>query len=115
MYRTIKVAYFTIALCLFFTYSQAQERVPANPNPITIKQKDGTQLTFYMKGDENRHWRETEDGYTILENKKGIYEYAKADKKGKLKCSGIKAHEIDKRTKKEMRFLSKIKKSLTNN
>lgn len=92
---------------------QAQvNKVPASKKPIEYKQPDGTTLTIFMKGDEKLHWAETADGFTLLSNKDGGYEYAKLDKKKNLVKSGKLAHNLDKRTKKEFRFLKKVPKGL---
>ena len=96
---------------VFITHAQVN-KVPASKKPIEYKQHDGTLLTIFLKGDEKLHWAETKDGYTLLSNKKGGYEYAKLDKNKNLINSGKLAHENDKRTKKEARFLKKIPKGL---
>ncbi len=92
---------------------QAQvNKVPATKKPIEYKQPDGSTVTIFMKGDEKLHWAETADGYTLLSNTEGGYEYAKLDKKKNLVKSGKLAHDKDKRTKKEARFLKKVSKGL---
>lgn len=106
----------TLILIVLFTSLagiQAQiSKAPANPKPIEFKQPDGTLLTIFLKGDERMHWAETKDGYTLLSNKKGGYEYAKLDKKKNLVKTGKLAHQEGNRSKKEVLFLSKIKKGL---
>ena len=87
-------------------------KVPASKKPIEYKQSDGTVLTIVLKGDEKLHWAETKDGFTLLSNSDGGYAYAKLDKCKNLISSGIVAHEADKRTKKEIKFLKKIPKGL---
>jgi hypothetical protein len=87
-------------------------KVPATKKPIEYKQPDGTVLTIFLKGDEKLHWAETLDGYTLLSNKKGGYEYAKLDKYKNLIKSGKLAHEANKRTKKEAKYLMKISKGI---
>ncbi|HPI31526.1 MAG TPA: hypothetical protein PLS26_13480 [Bacteroidales bacterium] len=109
--------YFT--LCLFLVIIgmpilHAQEnRVQASTKPIEYKQPDGTTTTILLKGDENIHWAETTDGYTLLSNpvSKG-WEYGKKDCKANLVLSGKIAHNPDARGKKELRFLKKIDKGL---
>ena len=100
-------------MCSFLFIAHAQvNKVPASKKPIEYKQPDGTTLTVLLKGDEKLHWAETKDGYTLLSNKKGGYEYAKLDRRKNLIKSGKLAHEEGKRTKKEMKFLNKIPKGL---
>ncbi|MEI6767254.1 MAG: hypothetical protein WCM76_16610 [Bacteroidota bacterium] len=92
----------------------AQEhRVQASDKPIEYKQPDGTVTTILLKGDENIHWAETSDGYTLLSNAvtKG-WEYGKKDCKGNLILSGKIAHNPDARKKMELKFLKKIGKGL---
>lgn len=93
--------------------AQAQvNKVPASKQPIEYKQPDGTIITIVLKGDEKLHWAETKDGYTLLSNIEGGYEYAKLDKCKNLIKSDRIAHEEDKRSRKEIRFLKKIPKGL---
>jgi hypothetical protein len=100
-------------ICSTIIVTQAQvNKVPATKKPIEYKQPDGTILTIILKGDEKIHWAETIDGYTLLSNKSGGYEYAKLDKHKNLVKSGKLAHQADKRTKKELRFLKKIPKGI---
>lgn len=86
--------------------------VPAYPNPIKIKQPDGTTLTITLKGDEWKKWASTPDGYTLLKNKDRIYEYAIINKDGNLIPSGVRASEINLRNLQEKSLLSKTQKNL---
>lgn len=79
--------------------------VPANQNPITIKQPNNKMLTFILKGDEYVHWANTLDGYTILPNKEGHYVYAILNDKNDLICSSILACNENERSTKEKAFL----------
>jgi len=96
---------------VFITHAQVN-KAPASKKPIEFKQPDGTILIIFLKGDEKLHWAETKDGYTLLSNKDGGYEYARLDNNKNLINSGKLAHEQDIRTKKEKRFLKKIPKGL---
>ncbi|MEG1762299.1 MAG: M6 family metalloprotease domain-containing protein [Bacteroidales bacterium] len=86
--------------------------VPAPPYPQTYKQKDGTSLTFILKGDEKFSWAESVDGYALLTNAQGIYEYAVKNKNGDLVPSGVKAWDVDKRKKTERTYLASLPKGL---
>lgn len=66
---------------------------PAYPYPITITQPDGSVVTVVLKGDEHLKWAQTTDGYTILRNAKGVYEYAVNDRVEGLVLSGKVAHD----------------------
>lgn len=103
---------FVFLICTI-AYSEAQiNKSPATKKQIEYKQPDGTILPLFLKGDENLHCAVTIDGYTLLSNKEGGYEYAKLDKNKCLISSGKLAHDSEKRTKKEIRFLKKIEKGL---
>jgi M6 family metalloprotease-like protein len=86
--------------------------IPAYPHPVTVTQPDGSNITVILKGDERTKWAQTLDGYTLMYNAKGIYEYATLDSKSNMVPSGIKATEISKRTTTEKEFLSKTSKGL---
>ena len=113
MERLKKTLFPLLFICFFYStvYSQIN-KVPASKNPIVYKQSDGSILYITLKGDERLHWAETSDGYTLLPNKKGDYEYAKLDRHKNLNTSGKLAHEAGKRTKRENVFLKKIRKGL---
>ena len=98
-------------VALYVTHAQVN-KVPASKKPIEYKQPDGSMLTIFLKGDEKLHWAESKDGYTLISNKEGGYEYAKLDKCKSLVSSGKLAHEAEKRSKKENKFLKKITKGL---
>lgn len=63
---------------------------PASPDPIKIKQPNGTVLHARIMGDEFQGWIETLEGYTILQDAKtGVWEYAVLEaKSGRLQSSG---------------------------
>ncbi len=84
----------------------------ASPAPVVYIQPDGTTLTIMLKGDEFIHWATTPDGFTILSDTLGYYEYASVDTDGKLGFSGIRVHDAMNRTTVEKRFLRKIKHGL---
>ena len=101
---------FTIILGLFLVLNMLKSAmaVPAYPHPIKYEQADGTTLTIVIRGDESLHWQETIDGYTLLRNNKGIFEYAAKNKKNDLVVSGIKAQDPEKRSNVEKKFLKGI-------
>ena len=96
--------------CLLWV-NQAQA-VPAYPGLVQYKQANGKTLAIFLKGDEKVKWATTEDGYTIMLNNKGVYEYAIQDMKGDLQLSGIEVNNIKERTAAEKELLSKISKGL---
>jgi M6 family metalloprotease-like protein len=109
--------HFVITSILVFTLSLFIQKdviaVSAYPFPIEYKQPDGTVVTITMKGDENVRWAETQDGYSLLRNSKGGWEYGIIDKSGDMVCSGVLAKQIDQRTLNDMSILQKTRKKLT--
>ncbi len=91
------------------TSLQAQQprRVPATPHPIEIVQPDGDTLIIRLHGDERKHWRTTADGYLIAQNKQGVYCYAKYTKDGTVKVTCRQAHNADKRSACEQRWIER--------
>jgi len=88
-------------------------QITGSPDPITISQPDGTKIDVIGKGNMYVSYTETLDGYTLVMNKHGIYEYGILNKAtGDIIPSGFKAHNLSKRTKKEKIFLKKIKKHI---
>ena len=86
--------------------------VTAYPHPVEYKLPDGTTLSIVLKGDEKVNWAETLDGYSILLNDKGYYEYAILNEKGDMERSGIRVSPKNKRSADEQVLLSKIKKGI---
>jgi M6 family metalloprotease-like protein len=71
--------------------------IPAKPDPVNYKLPDGTTIEIVLKGDEKVRWAETIDGYSVLLNKDGFYEYALLDKNGDMVRSGIRAYDQEHR------------------
>lgn len=59
--------------------SSKSRGIPAYPYPVTVKQPDGTTLRIKAIGDRMLRLYETEDGYTVLQDKKGRYVHAVLD------------------------------------
>ncbi len=86
--------------------------VPAYPGLIKYEQANGKIINIYLKGDEKVKWVLSEDGYTLMLNSKGVYEYAFQDGKGDITLSGVEANNPAERTKAEREFLGKVSKGL---
>ena len=69
---------------------------------------DGTIITLVGIGSFPLAYTETLDGYTVVLNKVGIYEYAKQSKDGDLVPTGTKANNPDKRDKKEKKYAARL-------
>ncbi|MDZ4121280.1 MAG: M6 family metalloprotease domain-containing protein, partial [Candidatus Cloacimonadaceae bacterium] len=100
---------FTLCLMLIVSYLIS---VPAYPGLIRFKQPDGKELDIYLKGDERVNWAETPDGYTMLFNGKGFYEYAELDEYGDLIPSGVAASDEAARSNEEQFLVSRTPKGL---
>ena len=87
--------------------AQQPARVPAYPGVIVREQPNGESLRTLLRGDEWKHWMMTEDGWQILENEKGWLVYAKQKRDGTIIASRKKAHDADKRSKCEKRWLKR--------
>jgi hypothetical protein len=87
--------------------SKGPAKVPAYKGLIERVQPNGDTLRTYLRGDEHKHWMMTEDGWQIQETKKGWYKYAKKNRKGEVVTSCRKAHNAEKRSKCEKKWLEK--------
>ena len=103
-----------LSLCLLFAGSMFNQTsaVPAYPKPVTFTQADGTKLTLIMRGDEHHKWAQTTDGYTLLYNAKGEFEYAVVDGKGDAVPSGVKVSDIANRKSNEIALLQNTRKGI---
>ncbi|MBQ0069305.1 MAG: M6 family metalloprotease domain-containing protein [Bacteroidales bacterium] len=86
--------------------------VPAHPGAVSVTQPDGTQLTIELIGDEFYHFNTTTDGYTVVKNEAGIFEYAQRVN-DMLVPSGVKAHNLGERNATENTFVLGLTKRMT--
>ncbi len=87
--------------------------VTAYPLPVDITQKDGSRLTIILRGDEYIKWAVTTDGYSLLRNKGGIYEYAVLNSDNDLVPSGTAARNREDRSITDEAFLKGVNKGLS--
>jgi len=109
MIKQIQVLFF---FSLLISINQNSLAVKAYPYPVDITQPDGSKLTIIQKGDERIKWAQTVDGYSIMRNSKGVFEYAILNSKNEMVPSGIKAKNQSDRNITDSQFLSKIKKGI---
>src|SRR5688572_25422785 len=64
----------------------------ASGDAVALMQVDGSIINIVGVGTIAESYTETTDGYTIVLNKAGIYEYAKLTKSGDLVPGGVKAN-----------------------
>jgi M6 family metalloprotease-like protein len=108
----MKQKYFILIFCLILmqclTAFQSVEAITANPTPVKYKQPDGLWVTLHLNGDEFIHWATTTDGYMVLPDKNGYYEYAKTMPDGRIGFSGVLAHDPGSRNHDETGFIGSI-------
>jgi M6 family metalloprotease-like protein len=86
--------------------------VPACPEPILYKQPDGSIIEIFLKGDAVLNWIQDSEGYTIIKNEDGYYEYAINDSFGNLVTSGVRVKEIKEDLKSSLSTPTNIQKNL---
>jgi M6 family metalloprotease-like protein len=86
--------------------------IPAYPFPVEIIQPDGTKIIVILKGDEHVKWAQTADGYSIMRNGKGVYEYSTLSSNNDMIPSGIMAKNKPERDSSAIQFLNKTKKGI---
>lgn len=86
--------------------------IPAHRGLVQMPQPDGTLLTIDLVGDEFYHFNTTADGYTVLLNEAGAYEYARRENMA-LVSTGILAHDEGQRSAQELALLAGTPKHLT--
>src|SRR5680860_637254 len=108
----MKYFIFVALLLLCITGKGQVLYISAAPYSVEVTQPDGSKLKVLGMGDELNHFSVTEDGFTVLKNQKGFFEFARLNETGKLVPSGIRAKSNDSRTDAENQFLNSIPKYL---
>ncbi len=100
---------FTISVPQNISESQAEPpgMVMAYPDVIYYRLPDDYLLDIYLRGDEYSHNVITKDGYPLIINQEGFYEYA-VMRNGRLEPSGIIARNKEDRDDDVNAFLEKI-------
>ena len=86
--------------------------IPAYPFPVEIIQPDGTKIIVIQKGDEHVKWAQTIDGYSLMRNKSGVFEYSTLSSTNDMIPSGIQAKNQSERSSSDLQFLSTTRKGL---
>lgn len=97
-----------LSLSFFVLFTTELNAVPARFAPIQIKQKDGTELCVYLRGDEFFHYYISEDGVPLVQGDDLSYYYA-VGVDSILVNSGILAHQVELRKSAELLFVKKNK------
>ncbi|GEM_PF-2406372 len=85
---------------------------PPAPYSITVNQPDGQTLRVISRGSAYNHWMVTEDGYAVMKNQLGFYEYATAEN-GQIISTGILATNPSDRSIFQQRKLLGVRKGLS--
>lgn len=78
----------------------------AYPGLVNYRQPDGSRIVLRIMGDENLHWAETEDGFTLLSDSEGYMTLALKDDKGDLQPSKAR---ILPGVERELEFVKAVK------
>jgi M6 family metalloprotease-like protein len=54
------------ACCLLALFPGQARAVKACPEPVVVRQPDGSEVKLYLKGDEYLHWNEDEAGFAVV-------------------------------------------------
>ncbi|MCL2412695.1 MAG: M6 family metalloprotease domain-containing protein [Bacteroidales bacterium] len=82
--------------------------VPANPEPVTFRLSDGSEVVVHLRGDEFFSWHETVDGYTLLRIENGDFMFAQLNQDGEMIASNFLASNPGGRTPEKLYFLQEI-------
>lgn len=104
----------SIMLLLLFALLSFEKSIASSayPHPVNITQRDGSVINVIMQGDEHLKWAKTLDGYTLVYNSQGIFEYGMLSVGGDLVPSGVKASNINERNLIELSLLTTLPKGL---
>lgn len=79
---------------------------------LALSQQNGPEIHIIGYGRFKLSYSETIDGYTLVRNQEGIYEYAERASGGDLKASGTIAHDPADRDSDEQQYLEGLSKHL---
>lgn len=107
-----KLILFLFLFLNWFANNHLAFGVSAYPYPVEINQPDGTKITVIQRGDEHVKWAQTVDGYSVMRNSRGVYEFAVLNIANDMIPSGVPAKNESDRNLKDIEFLSKTTKGL---
>lgn len=94
----------------FISQGQMMQKCPAYPDTIRMLQQENYFLECFIRGDENFSLITTIDGFPLIENKNGKFEYAIIDSAGEIYSTEIRAKNKADRTKEEISLLKSMDK-----
>lgn len=84
--------------------------VPAYPGLITVNQADGSQISFYLHGDENFNFMTSTDGYLLATGENGLLEYGDFSNGKYVVPTGVAAHNELNRSLTEQMYVRGLDK-----
>lgn len=96
------------ALCIVSMSAIDMAAVPATPHPITKTLPDGTELTVRLHGDEHGSFVTTTDGYLLVQDAAGFFNYAMTDAYGNVVSTDLRAVDVDMRRAADNSLLKSI-------
>ena len=96
----------SISMALLCTWSAAMA-VPAKPGFVTHTQRDGSQITVQLMGDEFFHYFVTQDGMPVMNDDNGDFYYMTS-----AGVSRVMAHDATSRSAAELSFIQAQKASM---
>lgn len=82
--------------------------VPAAPYPINVPMPDGTTVTVRLHGDEYGSFVTSTDGYLLMRDSRGYYNYATLDRAGNAVATGVRAVDVERRSAADITMLRSI-------
>lgn len=105
-----KAIFLLVILCLF--HSESVFSVSAYPGLIDFRQPDGSTVKIYIRGSEFTKWAETEDGYSLMYDKKGFLVFAERNLNGDMVPTEMRAANTNQRMGIIQQRLTNIPKKL---
>ena len=86
----------TLSICCFLTLLSNQAlAVKAAPQPVLVRQPDGSEVTIYLKGDEYLHWNEDEAGFAVVKSEDGLWWVYARQELGRLVPTSYRVGRVD--------------------
>ena len=107
-----RIVYLHVIVFLIFSVSLGFA-TPMKSDSVLVAQPNGNSIWLIERGDEYYSWVETTDGYVIVQNSNGVFEYAEIIN-NQMVPSGIKVHNVHERTKNEVDYAVRQQRMVSN-
>jgi M6 family metalloprotease-like protein len=85
-----------LSACCFLALFPVQARaVKACPEPVIVRQPDGSEVKLYLKGDEYLHWNEDEAGFAVIRSADGTTWVYASEELGRLVPTSYAVGTVD--------------------